>query len=61
MNNKYRILTYSNNLFVVQTKFLFFWITEDEQFNTKDDAISYVKNLKILRAKPQLLSIENID
>ena len=58
---KYRILTFSNNLFVVHTKWLFFWISESEQFETLADAKSYVENLKILATKPKLVDISYID
>lgn len=58
---KYRILTYSNNLYVVQTKWFFLWLTESEQFETLADAKSYVENLKILATKPKLVDISYID
>lgn len=61
MTNKYRILTYSNNLYVVQTKWLFFWITEDEQFEYLESAKEYVANLKILATRPKLVDITYID
>lgn len=61
MQPKYRILTYSNNLYVVQAKWFIFWLTESEQFEKLSDAKSYVENLKILATKPKLVDISYID
>jgi len=58
----FRILTFSNNLFIVQTRFLFFfWMSEDEQFNSLSDAKAYIENLKILQTRPKLVDIAYID
>ena len=65
MNSNYRILTYSNNLYVVQTKcsfiFFSFWMNEDEQFDNLASAKEYVANLKVLATKPKLVDVTYID
>lgn len=61
MNSQYRILTYSNNLYIVQTKFLWFWLNEDEQFNNIEKAKQYIANLKLLKEVPKLVDISYID
>lgn len=66
MNNTYRILTYSNNLYIVQTRFtlipfISFWINEDEQFDNIASAKEYVANLKVLATKPKLVDVTYID
>lgn len=57
MTNNYRVLTYSNNLFIVQTKWFFLWLTEDEQFGSLAEAKAYIDNLKLLAMKPKLVDI----
>ena len=58
---KYRVLTYSNNLFVVQTKWFFLWLTEDEQLGSLAEAKAYIDNLKLLSMKPKLVDISYFD
>ena len=61
MTNQFRVLTFSNNLFIVQSKFLWFWISDSEQFSTMHDAKNYITNLKMLAERPKLLDISYID
>lgn len=58
--SKYRVLTYSNNLFVPEYKFLCFWFSFGEQFQTIGEAKNFIENEKIIAQKPTVVDVNYI-
>lgn len=60
---EYRILQYSNNVYVVQRVILFglAWSTFDDTFTTKDEAKAAIETHKIMSSKPKIVGVDYVD
>ena len=61
--NNYRILTFSNGLFVPQDKVFFnlVWSNMGDQFSTIDEAKYFIKDKIAMRTRPTIVSVSYIE